>query len=114
MMVKHPIAPPTTKGIYPELPKTASTQSQSYRLQEISQLKKRLEGEKEKRAALYKKYHRGVNALDGVDMALLTAGMGMGVCGVGLLSTIIVAPVVLGLEINALACGVLGVAGKFV
>ena len=32
----------------------------------------------------------------------------------GLLSTIIAAPVVLGLEIAALACGALGVTGKFV
>ncbi|KAI0234307.1 hypothetical protein LSAT2_015484, partial [Lamellibrachia satsuma] len=34
--------------------------------------------------------------------------------GVGLLSTIIVAPVVLGQEAAALACGLLGVAGKVV
>jgi len=81
--------------------------AQSYRLQEISQLKKRLGDERDKRAELYKKYHRGVNALDGVDTALLTVGMGMGVGGVGLLSTIIAAPVVLGLEIVALTCGVL-------
>ena len=88
--------------------------AQSYRLQEISQLKRRLEDERDKRGELYKKYRRGVNALDGVDTALLTVGMGMGVGGVGLLSTIIAAPVVLGLEIAALTCGVLGVAGKFI
>lgn len=56
----------------------------------------------------------GVNILDGVDAVLLIAGMGMGIGSVGLLSTIITAPAVLGLEIAALACGVLGVAGKFV
>ena len=87
---------------------------QSYRLQEISQLKKRLEDEKDKRAELYKKYRRGVNAIEGVDTALLTVGMGMGVGGVGLLSTVIAAPVVLGLEIAALTCGILGLTGKFV
>ena len=117
-------APPAagaTSALYPDLP-AASVQLQDnkndmphpYRLQEISQLKRRLEDEKDKRAELYKKYRRGVNALDGVDTALLTAGMGMGVGGVGLLSTIIAAPVVLGLEIAALTCGVLGMAGKFV
>ena len=47
-------------------------------------------------------------------LSLLTVGMGMGIGGVGLLSTIIAAPVVLGLEIAALACGVLGLTGKFV
>ena len=63
---------------------------------------------------MYKKYSRSVNAGDGVDTALLTARMGMGIGGVGLLSTIIAAPVVLGLQPAALACGLLGVAGKVV
>ena len=102
--------------LYPELPigDANTPPDQSYRLQEISQLKKHLEDERDKRAALYKKYHRGVNAVDGVDTALLTASMGMGIGGVGLLSTIIAAPVVLGLEIAAMACGILGVSGKFI
>ena len=103
----------TSSALYPELPATAPP-DQSYRLQEISQLKKHLEDERDKRGHLYKKYRRGVNSLDGVDTALLTASMGMGIGGVGLLSTIIAAPVVLGLEIAALACGALGVAGRFV
>ena len=38
----------------------------------------------------------------------------MGIGGVGLLTTVIAAPVVLGLEIAALGCGLLGVAGKFI
>ena len=100
--------------LYPKLPDATVPPDQSYRLQEISQLKKHLEDERDKRGQLYKKYRRGVNALDGVEAALLTACMGLGVGGVGLLSTIIAAPVVLGLEVAALGCGVLGVAGKFV
>ena len=40
--------------------------------------------------------------------------MGMGIRGVWLLSTIIAAAVVLGLEIAALACGTLGIAGNFI
>jgi hypothetical protein len=107
----------TAPGLYPELPAQAlsgAPPDQSYRLQEISQLKKRLEDEKDKRTALYKKYRRGVNAMDGVDTAFLTAGLGLGIGGVGLLSTIIAAPVVLGLEITALVCGALGVTGKFI
>ena len=116
--MKQATAPPTEASdtlppLYPKLP-VAPEKDQSYRLQEISRLKKRLEDERDKRGQLYKKYRRGVNALDGVDTALLTAGMGMGIGGVGLLSTIIAAPVVLGLEIAALACGTLGVAGKFI
>jgi len=106
----------TSGALYPELPDRGTTAppDQSYRLREISQLKTHLENERDKRGQLHKKYRRGVNALDGVDTALLTAGMGMGIGGVGLLSTIIAAPVVVGLEIAALACGVLGIAGKFV
>ena len=53
-------------------------------------------------------------ALDGVDTALISAGMGMGIGGVGLLSTIIAFPIVLGLEIATLTCGAVGVAGKYV
>jgi len=55
-----------------------------------------------------------VNVLGGVDTALISADMGMGIGGVGLLSTTIAVPVVLGLEIAALTCGVVGVAGKHV
>ena len=40
--------------------------------------------------------------------------MGVGIGGVGLLSTIIAVPVVLGLEIAALTCGAMGVVGKYV
>ena len=93
---------------------TTPPPDQYFRLQEISRLRKQLEDEKDKRSQLYKKYRRGINAADAVDAALISASIGMGVGGVGLLSTIIAAPVVLGLEIAALGCGLLGVAGKFI
>ena len=38
----------------------------------------------------------------------------MGIGSVGLLSTIVAAPVVLGLQVAAMGCGLLGVAGKFI
>ena len=115
--------PPGASPLYPELPGASPLHpelpgevapGQSYRLREISQLRKRLEDERDKRGQLYKKYRRGVNALDGIDTAMLTASMGLGIGGVGLLTTIVAAPVVLGLEIAAVACRVLGVTGKFV
>ena len=124
-----PSAPPAgtegTQPLYPELPITDDTSAtngnnvntppdQYFRLQEISRLRKHLEDEKDKRSQLYKKYRRGINAVDAVDTALISASMGMGIGGVGLLTTIIAAPVVLGLEIAALGCGLLGVAGKFI
>ena len=120
--MKQATAPPVNAPLYPELPAgPAETQSvnntppdQYFRLQEISRLRKHLEDEKDKRSQLYKKYRRGINAEDAVDTALISASMGMGIWGVGLLTTVIAAPVVLGLEIAALGCGLLGVAGKFI
>ena len=132
--MKQPTAPPSGIPLYPELPITddgtagvstsatsggnvnvaSQQQDQYFRLQEISRSKKHLEDEKDKRSQLYKKYRRGINAVDAVDTALISASMGMGIGGVGLLTTVIAAPVVLGLEIAALGCGLLGVAGKFI
>ena len=91
-----------------------ANEQKTYRLQHISRLQRQLEEERDLRAALYKKYHRGVNALDGIDTTLIIVSMGLGVGGVGLLSTIVAAPVVLGLEAGSLACGILAVAGKYV
>ena len=85
-----------------------------HRLQHISRLQRQLEEERDLRAALYKKYHRGVNVLDGIDTTLITVSMGLGVGGVGLLSTITAVPVVLSLGAGSLACGILAVAGKYV
>ena len=109
---KQPTAP--TADLYPELPATEPAPGRQYRLQQVDRLKRQLEEERDGRAALYKKYRCGVNAIDGVDAALLAGSMGMGIGGVGLLSTMIAAPVVLGLEAAALACGLLGGAGKVV
>ena len=77
-------------------------------------LQRQLEEERDLRAALYKKYHRGVNVLDGIGTTLIIVSMGLGVGGVGLLSTIVAAPVVLGLEAGSLVCGILAVASKYV
>ena len=114
-----PTAP--SGALYPELPDDGNVAGgipqrpdQYFRLQEISRLRKHLEDEKDRHSQLFKKYRRGINAVDAVDTALLSASVGMGIGGVGLLSTIIAAPVVLGLEVAALGCGLLGVAGKFV
>ena len=107
---------PSLQSIYPVLegPQEVLVVIEQYRLQHISRLHRQLEEERDLRAALYKKYHRGVNALDGIDTTLITVSMGLGVGGVGLLSTIVAAPVVLGLEAGSLACGILAVAGKYV
>jgi len=64
---------------------------------------------------LYKKYRRAVNTVDGARTTLLVLSTGLVIGGgVSLLCTIIAAPVVIGLEIAALTCGVLSGGGKFV
>lgn len=95
--------------LYPGLPT-----AENFRVQRIVELQQQLEVEKETRMSLRKKYQRVINTVDWIDAALATASMGMGASGVGLLSTIVAAPVVLGLEIAALACGLAGLGGKFI
>ena len=63
---------------------------------------------------MYKKYRRGANVLDGIDTALSVTSVGLAASGVGLLSTIIAAPVALGLQAGAIVCGLLGAGGKLV
>jgi hypothetical protein len=110
MKTQKPSAPHEETGrLYPGL-----DEGNHYRLQKISEIQQQLEKEIDVRRALYKKYRRGINAVDGVDTALVAASLGMGAAGVALLTTIVAAPIVLGLEIAAVACGLAGMAGKFV
>ena len=105
---------PTSGALYPELLGQGAPPDQSYRLQEISRIREHLEAEREKRAQLEKKYRRASNILNGCDTTLLLISALTGVGGVGLLSTIVAAPVVISLEATALLCGVVGAAGKVV
>ena len=102
------------KKVYPEIP-TAPFEDEglSYRLQKINEIQRTLEEEIEKRAALSKKYHRAVSIVDGVDVGLITITMGLGVGGVGLLSTIVAAPIVIVMEGVALGTGALSILGKY-
>ena len=83
-----------------------------HRLQHIAEVKFRLEKERYFRVSLYKKYKRGVNIVDGIDTALALTSVGLAVSGIGLLSTIIAAPVAIGIQAGAVACGLLGAGGK--
>ena len=110
MELKH-----NTESIYPKLPSApAEYEGQSYRLQRINEIHKILEGEKEERASLSKKYHRAVKIVDGIDVALIGTTMGLGIGGLGLLSTIVAAPIVIVMEGVALGTGALSIVGKYV
>ena len=61
---------------------------------------------------MYKKYRRGANVADRIDNALSVPSVGLATSGV--LSTIIVAPVAIGLQAGRLYVGRWGVGGKLV
>ena len=96
--------------LYPQI---RDEEPSSFRLREISKLKSRLENERDTRTSLYKKYKRGMRVVDGIESTLLVTSLGLGGAGIGLLSTIIAAPVVVGMEAGAIVCGLASVAGKF-
>ena len=97
-------------GLYPPLEKTGD----NHRLQHVAEIRSRLEKERDFRASLYKKYRRGANVVDGLDTALSVASAGLAASGVGVLTTIIAAPVAVGLQAGAIACGLLGAGGRFI
>ena len=103
-MPKLPTAP-IVEAMYPSLAGVEPQQDNgsSFRLTEIRNLERRLEQERDHRANMYKKYRRAINAVDCIDTVLVASSLGMGAVGVGLLSTIIAAPVVLA-----------GIAGKYI
>ena len=74
----------------------------------MAEVRFRLEKERDFRASMYKKYRRGANVSDGIDTALSVTSVGLAASGVGLLSTIIAAPVAIGLQAGAIVCGLLG------
>lgn len=102
------------ESIYPKLPTAPHDEGVSCRLQKINEIQWILEEEEEKRSAISKKYHRVVQIVDAVDVGLISTTMGLGISGVGLLSTIVAAPVVIVMESVALSTGVLSIIGKYV
>ena len=87
---------------------------ETHRLQHVAEVRFRLEKELDFRASMYKKYRRGANVADEIDTALSVTSVGLAASGVGLLSSIIAAPVAIGLQAGAIVCGLLGAGGKLV
>ena len=105
-------------SIYPALPTAPEGEvhiversAHSYRLQKISEIQKEIEHERDKRATLSKKYHRSVRVINAVDDVLVVATMGLGISGIGVLSTIIAAPIAIAMESAALGAGALSIIG---
>jgi hypothetical protein len=110
-----------SEKLYPTLPSASvapvgeihivEISAHAYRLQKICEIQQELEREREKRLMLSKKYHRSVKIISAVDDSLVVATMGLGVAGIGVLSTIIAAPIAIAMEASALAAGVLSIIG---
>ena len=65
--------------------------------------------ERDKRNELSIKYNRGVNIIDVKDSCLGVTAIGLGISGVGLLSSIDAAPAVIGMEAVSIDMGLLRV-----
>ena len=110
--METPSAPPLYPKLEEEAPTPPPNAAQGYRLELICRLQMQLKAELDQQRALCKKYHRCIDTIDVVDTTLIAISTGLGIGGVGLLTTIVAAPIVLGLEIGAAGCGIIAVAGK--
>ena len=68
--------------------------------------------ERDKRNALSTKYNKGVNIINVFDHCLGVAAIGIGITGAGLLSTIVAAPAVIGLEAVSILMRLVRVVGN--
>ena len=101
--------------LYPRVPTgpPIEDQGQGYRLQKINEIQSFLEKEVVTREALSKKYFRAARIVDNVDTVLIAITLGGGAGGIGLLSTVVAAPVVIVTEGVALFTGLLSVISKY-
>ena len=69
-----------------------------YRLKKIDEIQEILITERDKRNTLCLKYNKGVNAISVIDHCLGVSAIELGITGVDLLSTIVAAPALIGME----------------
>ena len=97
-----------------ELNEMGNDQGHSYRLKVITDVQKYLEEEITKRENFNKRYFRISRVINSVDSVLISISLGAGITGAVLLSTVVAAAVVLGLEISAGAIGLISLIGNVV
>ena len=81
-----------------EIDETNGNDGNTYRLKKIDEIQEILIAERDKRNKLTIKYNRGVNIIGVIDNCLGVTAIGLGITGVSLLSTIVAAPAVIGME----------------
>ena len=97
-----------------ELTEMGNDQGHAYSLKVITDVQKFLETEISKRDAFSKKYFRVARIVSNIDSVLFTITLGSGIAGAVLLSTVVAAPIVLGLEIGAATTGLISLLGNTV
>ena len=83
-----------------------------YLLKKMYEIQEILVAERDKRNALSTSYNKGVNVISVVNNSLGVAAIGLGISGVGLRSTIVAAPAVIGMEVVSIVMGLLRVVGN--
>ena len=92
--------------------KTDGKDGHIYRLKKIDVIQEILIAERDKRNELSTKYNRTVNIIVVIDNCLCVTAIGLGITGVSLLSTIVAAPAVTGIEAVSIVTGLLRVIGN--
>ena len=83
-----------------------------YRLNKNNEIQKILVAERDKRNALSTSYNKGVIVISVIDNCLGVAAIGLGITEVGILSTIVAAPAVIGMEAVSIVMGLLRFVGN--
>ena len=95
-----------------EIDETDGKDGHMYRLKKIDEIQAILIAQRDKRNELSIKYNRGVNIISVIDSCLGVTAIGLGITGVSLLSTIVAAPAVIGMEAVSVVMGLLRVVGN--
>ena len=82
-----------------EIDEIDGNEGHMYHLKKIDEIQEILIAERNKRNKLSTKYNRGVNIIGVIDNCLGVAAIELGITGVGVLSTIVAAPAVIGMEV---------------
>ena len=95
-----------------EMYETAGYYGQIYRLKKIDEIQEMLIAERDTRNEISTKYNIGVNIIGVIDNCLGATAIWLDITEVGLLSTIVAAPAVIGMEAVSIVMGLLRVVGN--
>ena len=95
-----------------EIDETDDKDGHIYRLKKIDEIQEILISERDKRNELSIKYNRGVNIIGVIDNCLGVTAIGLGITGISLLSTIVAAPAVVGMEAVSIVMELIRVVGN--